>query len=328
MSLRFALLLLIFSLTGMFAESIETVVPATTSRVLGDSDSSALAYRGYRALANKDNGFLAVGTEGRIDWISAEGSVTRSQRIPNVSLTDLLVGEGFTVASGEKGFLFFSTNNGAFVQVESGTKSDLHALAFFSGKVLVGSDDGVLLVGDKTGTFQKQQLPLLGKIVSLSANDKVCYGVTDKGEIAHTKDGINWSVLDFNEFYAGYYKPCRFTQVLVTDTRIAVIGVHQDDTPALIFSTEGSVWTERGLNYADENNLSGVLDVAPNNLIYNASIDEFVLCCNKGKLLVVPACSHCNKLYKFGTEDLYGMATTENNLLVAGGNYFVKSILY
>jgi hypothetical protein len=322
-NLRTVLLSLVIPLLTSFS-----IFAEADTTVLEEANTSGLPFLGYKTLVTDGESYLAAGTEGRIDKLSAEGGIIRSQRIPNTTLTDLLICENLCVASGEKGFLLFSTNDGPFVNVESGTSSDLHSLAFFKGKILVGCDDGILLVGDKAGKFQKKQMPLLGKIVSLSANEKVCYGVTDKGEITYTKDGINWTLFDFNEFYAGYYKPCRFTQVLVTDTRIAAIGVHQDDTPALVFSTEGTVWTEQGFNYTDESNASGVLDATPNNLTYDPTNDQFFICCNTGKLLLVPACSHCNKLIECGEANLFGIAITPSGLLVAGQNYFVKSMVY
>jgi hypothetical protein len=243
-----------------------------------------------------------------------------------VQLNCLLGKDQMLFAAGDKGSILLSTNNGAFRKIDSGTDKNIHSLLCFKEMILAGSDRGELLIGDVKGVFRKIQLTIKGNIVSLSTDNAVCYGVTDQGEVIHSTDGTNWTVLDFNELYKGYYKPCRFTRVLVTDNRIAVAGKHDDGTPALLFSSQGNVWTERILNYTDDQGTPAFLGNIPYDLLYNPSEDQFLLCCSKGKVMIIPTCSHCNKLYEYTTTDLKGIAGNKNTLMIAGDNYFTKLI--
>jgi hypothetical protein len=282
---------------------------------------------GYNALINVGDGFIAAGSDGRIDWFSASGNVTKSEKYPDEQLNCLLGNDQLMVAAGDKGTILFSSNKETLRKVNSGTDKNIHSLLIFNDMILVGSDLGELLIGDVKGVFRKIQLTIKGNIVSLSTNNVVCYGVTDQGEIIHSNDGINWTLLDINELYKGYYKPCHFSCVLVTDNRIAVAGKHDDGTPALLFSSQGNVWTERILNYTDDQGISAMLEDVPYDLLYNSAEDQFLLSCSKGKVMIIPACSHCNKLYEYTTADLKGIAGNENTLMVAGDNYYSKVIV-
>jgi hypothetical protein len=288
--------------------------------------SKGLYASGYNALINVGDGFIAVGSDGRIDWFSASGNITKSEKYPDEQFNCLLANDQLMVAAGDKGIILFSSNKETFRKVNSGTDKNIHSLLIFKDMILAGSDQGELLIGDVEGVFRKIQLALKGNIVSLSTNNIVCYGVTDQGEIIHSTDGINWTVLDFNELYKGYYKPCRFTRVLVTDNRIAVAGKHDDGTPALLFSTQGNVWTERILNYTDDQGIPAMLEDVPYDLLYNSSEDQFLLSCSNGKVMIIPSCSHCNKLYEYTKTDLKGIAGNVNTLMIAGDNYFTKVI--
>jgi hypothetical protein len=281
---------------------------------------------GYSALIAYENGFLAAGSDGRIDWISSSGIVTKSEKYPSVKFSSLLAYDQMIVAAGDKGNILVSTENKTFNKVESGTDLDIHTLAFFKGKILAGTNQGLLLIGDGNGSFQQIQLALSGNIVSLFAGYSDCFGVTDKGEIIRSKDAINWSVFDFNEFYKDYYKPCHFTRISVTENCIAIIGIHEDGTPALLFSSEGNVWTERSLGYNDEQGMPAMLDAIPNDLYYDPTDDQFLLCCSKGKLMVIPSCSHCNKLYEFIQADFNAISGNGNTWMMVGEDFCIKTI--
>ena len=162
-------------------------------------------------------------------------------------------------------------------------------------------------------------IDLKGNIVSVSAGASECYGVTDEGEIIQTSDGFNWSIFNFNEFYSGYYKPCSFTCISVTENMIAVAGKNQDNLPVLMLSAQGNVWSERSLDYTDENGYPRYLQEIPNSIFYDLSEDRFLLVCNKGKIMSIPSCSHCNRLVGLVTEEnLTGIAYNGGVLIVVG----------
>jgi hypothetical protein len=165
---------------------------------------------------------------------------------------------------------------------------------------------------------------LKGNIVSLSPGAAECYGVTDQGEIIQTNDGLKWSIFDFNDVYKGYYKTCSFTKVLVTPKQIAVIGKNADGTPVLYFTSQGNVWSERRLIYADENGFGGYLTDIPNDIYYDSFKDLFILACSNGKMLTIPSCSHCNKLYTISDKNLWGVSGNEHALILVGDDKFIK----
>jgi hypothetical protein len=279
------------------------------------------ASNGYQALTSCEDGFLAAGSGGRLDWISAHGVVLKSVQVSPFELNALLSINQSVVAAGDSGTLLISTNKSTFQKIDVGTNASIFSLARFNHKILAGSEQGLLLLGADNGPFQQLPLALEGNIVSLSANNTDCFGVTDKGEIIHSTDGTQWKILDFNTYYAGYYKPCRFNSILVTETEIAVAGAYDDGTPALFLSTEGTIWAERSLNYTGNQGEMCYLAEIPSSMLYDALQDQILLVCSKGKVMVIPACSHCNRLQTVSTENLRGLSENGGNWLVVGENF-------
>ncbi|MDP4201652.1 MAG: hypothetical protein Q8861_03085 [Bacteroidota bacterium] len=282
--------------------------------------------KGYNAVVAYADGFVAAGSEGRIDRISKAGAVIKSEKFAGIEFNALVAHEQTIIAAGEKGIMVISSNNDGFKPIDSGTDKTIHTLALFNDKIIAGTDQGELLVGTENGSFNKIPLALKGNIVSLSANSSVCYGVTDEGEIIHSKDGVQWEILNFNALYAGYYKPCSFTRVLAVDSRIAVAGKKDDGSPVLFFSTQGNVWTDRLLDYTNDERQMNSPTETLNDIYYYYPEDLYFLACNKGIMMQIPSCSHCNKLIPIGTDDLRCMAFNVNVLLFAGSNYSIKAV--
>jgi hypothetical protein len=109
--------------------------------------------------------------------------------------------------------------------------------------------------------------------------------VTDEGEIIRSDDGIDWEVTDLNQVYSGYYQPGHFTKVMVTEDRIAVTGFRNDGSPFLMLSARGKVWTDRALNYTDDDDNEGTLGDLPNDIFYAEAEDLFFIACNNGRLM-------------------------------------------
>ena len=280
---------------------------------------------GYTAIIHYQDGFLAAGSDGRIDRISKSGTVTPYEKFPEERLNCLLLYHESFIAAGDNGSILIFSNQGVS-KVNNGTEENIYTLAVFKEKIFAGADRGEILIGDINGVFKKIRLSLKGKIVSLSARSSDCYGVTDAGEIIHTADGIQWDIFDFNGIYAGYYKPCLFTKILATENQIAVIGKHDDGSPVLLFSTRGNVWTERTLEYTNDQVRTASLEDIPYDLFYDSREDLFILCCSKGKVMTIPSCSHCNQLMTYSAENLRGIAGVGNVLIMVGDNYYLKVI--
>ena len=281
---------------------------------------------GYKAITRNEDGFIAAGSDGRIDWITASGAIINSQKFPGENLNSILSNDKIVIAAGDRGTILISSEKGSFRKIDSDTKENINSLALFRGKFFAGSDHGEIISGDEKEYFRRTRLALKGNIVSVSSRISECYGVTDKGEIIHSVDGITWDITDFNQVYSGYYKPCYFTKVLVTENRIAITGRQNDGSPVLMFSNQGRVWTERPLNYTDDEGKKGFLTEIPNDIMYDESGDYFYLVCRKGKMMQLPSCTQCNKLTLISTEDLEGISSNDNSMVIVGGNFLIKVI--
>jgi len=281
---------------------------------------------GYRAVISYKEGFIAAGSDGRIDWISLSGRILKTEKFPGEKLNTLLYADEMLIAGGDFGLILVSASGAGFKKVESGTTKNIRSLTLFKGLIIAGTDDGGIISWDGKGNFRKNQVAVKGNIVSVSARISDLYGVTDEGEIIHSTDGVSWNISDFNKVYSGYYKPCYFTKVLLTDNRIAVVGYRNDGSAALYLSTQGTVWTERSLNYTDETGATGYLEDTPNDISYDATEDQLFIACNKGKLISIPSCAHCNRLMVVSASDLSGIAVNGDTVLVAGDDFFIRSV--
>jgi hypothetical protein len=281
---------------------------------------------GYTSVTQYKEGFIATGSDGRIDWISVTGKIVKSQRYQGESFNCILSDNKMIIAGGDKGILRISSDGEIFRKIETGLNRNINSLTLFNGVIIAGADNGVIVSQDQNGSFKEIKLNVKGNIVSVSSRTADCYGATDAGEIIHSRDGIHWDIIDFNQVYSGYYKTCYFTRVTVTENRIAVAGIQIDGTPVIMFSNQGGVWTERPLYYTDDQGMKMFLQDSPNDVIYDDVSDQFYLACNKGKLMQLPSCSQCNKVALFQDDDIEGISIFESTMILVGKNYFVKVI--
>ena len=306
--------------SGFNKSSVQEYVSVSPYPVLSDKP------KGYRGVVGYNDGFIATGSGGRIDLLSSTGRIIKSQKSTGVDFNCVASTDKMIITAGEKGVLRISSDGNSYSKIDTGTDKDINSLAIFNRLIIATADQGLIISGYPGGSFIEKQLNIKGNIVSVSASLSDCYGVTDEGEIIHSTDGTNWSIFDFNQFYSGYYKPCHFTCVLVTDDRIAVAGVRSDSTPVMIFSTQGNVWTERELYYTDEQGVSRYLEGSPMGISYNGTGDEFYLSCTGGKLMKIPSCSQCNEVAEISSADLTGISISGNNLIIVGEDFFIWTL--
>ena len=281
---------------------------------------------GYTSVIKYKDGFIAVGSDGRIDIISESGRVTKSDKFHEEHFNCILSNNQTIIAAGNKGAIMISSNNKTFKKIDSGTERNINSLVLFKGKIIAAADKGEILIGDDKGLFNKINLALKGNIVSVSARPSDCFGVTDEGEIIHSTDGVVWDIFDFNKHYSGYYKPCSFIKVVATKDQIAVVGRQNDGETILIFSTQGKVWTERNLNYTNDEGVVSYLTDTAYDLYYEKTMDQFILVCSKGMMMTIPSCSHCNKLYIISSVNLLGITGDDKTIMIVGENYFIKTL--
>lgn len=308
--------------TGILHDNPVTVYPfhhPETSRSIQDVSIE----EGYRDIISYGDIFIAVGTGGKIDRITGNGEyVSSGNTIVNVSLNEAVADGRSVFVAGDNGTILFSEDGELYKILQTGTGSDFNSLILFNGFLIASADSGILFLSNDGTAWHRLILQLKGNVVSLSAEGSECAGVTDAGEIILSDDGLNWEIFDYNETYRGFAKPCRFKKVLVAGKRIAVAGVHDDGTPAVLFSTMGKVWTERLLHYTDMNGQNGFLESLPNDIAYDPAEDQFLVACNKGEVISLPPCTKCNMVFRFGSADLHAAACSGNIVAVGGSGFF------
>ncbi len=174
------------------------------------------------------------------------------------------------------------------------------ASTYFKGRTYAGSDKGELFFIEND-ELHKLKMDIKGEIVSLSATDSQCFGVTSEGVIFNSQNGTDWTILDFNGYYSGFYDRCEFVAVAIGNESIAVLGKEDDGKPVLYTSSKGTVWAARELKYKDGNDDFILAEHPPVGLDYNKAEDEFIIIFEFGRIMTVPTCSHCNKLLRIGS---------------------------
>lgn len=288
--------------------------------------SDAGSTKGYRDIIFCYGKFLAVGNDGKIDYINSSGERTLVANACRSTLNSVISIDKIVVVAGDNGTVLFSSDGQVFTKVESGTDKNINGMAFRNELLIAGVDKGTILVSKNGKTWNSKHLEVKGNIVSVSANDSYWIGITDKGEIIRSYDGLNWEIKDYNKEYSGYNKSCIFKKVLLTNNRIVIIGTHDDGTPAVLFSSLGNVWTERPLTYHDEHGMIRFLTNKPNDLTYDPAGDQFILACDNGEIFGLPACTKCNTSSTVSSNDLNAIICTEDCLVSVGKGFSVNII--
>ncbi|HLN20538.1 MAG TPA: hypothetical protein VK213_05575 [Bacteroidales bacterium] len=283
---------------------------------------------GYRDIVVAGGKILAAGTNGRLDYYEAAPSAA-SFSIPYKSdISSVISVDRMILAAGARGYFIISEDGRNFKVSNTGTAYNINGITMFKNVLVAGADNGTILVSTDGISFGHIQPGVRGNILSVDSNDSFCIGVTDAGEIIKSEDGFTWRVTDFNKEYKGYYQQCTFSKVILTEDRIAVAGSHADNSPALFFSTSGSVWNERALNYEDERGDFRMMESQINDIAYDADKNVFLLACDDGFLMIIPSCSKCNELMKVTEKDIRAICLSEGKIVIAGQDFFIKDLAF
>ena len=250
----------------------------------------------------------------------------QSETIQDVKFSTVATNEKYLVAAGSNGAIYCAKEDRVFKPIRSETVKNVNCLTLFKNKVLAGYNSGELRIGSLDQKLEFANVELTGNIQSLSSNKTYCYGLTNHGEIFYTSNGTEWNVIDFNETYTGYYQSSTFSKILATQNQVAVVGKNSDGEPVLYFSSKGSVWTERPLIYTDEEGFKAKLNEMPRDIFYDAMHDQYLLLLAQGKLMTIPACSHCHQLYKITDAEIYAISGNDKHIILVGENGYIKLI--
>lgn len=184
----------------------------------------------------------------------------------------------------------------------------------------------LLLVGGFTAVYGQgsRHIAAHGELQAVCEDpDGIQWAVTDAGEILRSEDGFAWTVLDFNEAYAGYYPRMDFRAVAAGGGSVMVAGVDPDGHLSVYTSSRGTVWSVRSLEYVEAGERH-VLDVTPTSLSYDSQRDSFFLCGSGGTLFEMPGCSHCNRITRYPTDTLFVRIQAGVHALLLGSGGFRK----
>ena len=270
--------------------------------------NSVIPYKGW---------FAAAGESGKIDFFSPEGKLEKTVELPSATvINDVYVFRNCLVAAAD-GLLAVYDGEGI---KEITIDGDAVSLTVFRDRLVVGlntvSGAFVLCLDNLEDTPQVQLLAVKGTLTALSSSLQSCCGVTDKGEIFSTTDLENWSILDFNSQYEGFYPEMSFSDIETGTENMAVIGTTGTGVPAMFISSQGSVWSYRELSYSASRG-SYNLEEEPLAVVYDYLGDQYLLLCGGGVIFSVPACAHCNKYQRINANEIKSLAFTYQ------GDYFV-----
>jgi hypothetical protein len=282
--------------------------------------------KGYRDIISYDGKFIAVGTDGRIDLINNSGGKTPVSNTFKNDLNCAVIKDQMVIVAGEEGIILISSDGQVYTRAETATDKNINGIAFGKELFIAGADKGTILISKNGKSWNVIHLQVKGNIESVAANDSFFFGITDRGEIIRSGDGFNWEITDYNKEYAGYNKSCIFTKVLLTENRIVIIGTHEDNSPAVLFSSLGNVWTERSLSYNDDHGMIRFLINKPNGITYDPVRDQFILACDNGEIFSLPPCTKCNTCSAVSTNNLNAIICTKDFLVSVGEGFFVNII--
>lgn len=277
---------------------------------------------GFRDVVFDGSRFYAAGSGGKIEIIDISGKRTSMPVVSSTDLNSIVSNNEMMIAAGNNGKILFRPGESQFSEIRSGTVKNINCITFFRDLWIAGADDGLMLFSKNGKTWTLNQATFKGNVLSLDCNNSFCFGVTNKGEIIKSSDGLNWEVKDYNKEYQGYNPHCIFRKIIVLQNRIMIIGIHDDHSPAVLYSSLGNVWTERLLSYKDENGRMDMLSEEPNDIAYDADNDQFLVACNNGVIFTLPSCSHCNMLYKVSDQNIRSIAKSSDRFILAGDNFY------
>lgn len=277
---------------------------------------------GYTDIVLFKEKFIAIGTDGRIDKITKSGEAA-PLLMKNQKLNCAYVNHKTIIIVGNNGTILSSEDGNNFFESESGIDKNINGITGEKDLLVACADDGIILSSTDGKVWKVIQTNTKGNVISISSNKTLFAAITDAGEILLSKNGIEWDIRDINEEYEGYYQISKFKKILAVEHSIIIIGTHEDDSPSIMISSLGNVWSERIPYYIGEQGVDSFLENEPNDVTYDPVSDQFILACDNGVLFTLPACNKCNEYLKISEYDLNAIIYNDNYLWIVGAEFSV-----
>ena len=281
---------------------------------------------GYTDAAVSRDGFLAVGTGGRIDRISADGTRTSLSCPTEEDLLSVWSGDGYDLIAGRRGTLLCSTDGTQFEAATAPTQADLTGAVRYLGAFYVAGYDGGIYRSTDLRRWQDVWTGECG-LIGLAGMDYGIAAVSAAGDVAFSENTRNWTYQNFNRDYEGLYPDYTFTRVVGAGQSFFVLGyeTEQPNVPLMMYTEDTEVWMQRPLNMVDNESVQPedtwrILDLG-------FHTDQMIASCDAGRILTLPGCVACNKSDRLaGAGDLRCLAVRETEILAAGTDFFFQVV--
>lgn len=277
---------------------------------------------GYLAAVYSDGSFIAVGTKGRADLITLDKKRVPLQLPTQADLLDVCADGHVILICGRNGTILYSHDGNKFERCDISCRTDIFSVAASNGLYIAGSEQGLIFVSADGMHWTATRLPTENDIVSVAADNQYFMLITKETDVFVGFRGQNWKQINFNEEYAGYYKPQTFSKVLNIGSAFFVVGQPIGHTASpLIMSTElGDVWIPITLMMINGEPLDTSSKLEIRSLSHDSQ--DLVAVCNQGRLLKISECVTCHKLYDLSEVELTAMVYGNGHHLVVGQDFY------
>ena len=280
-------------------------------------------YTGYRDADAVGEGFVAVGTGGRIDLISVEGEVKTVESGTKEDLRCVYAQTPNIVVSGTNGTLLVSYDSGeSFSALDVGTKDDLYGAAAYEDVLYAAGENGVIYRND-AGSWTPMQMETRNDLISLISTNYCVAAITEETDICISTDGEEWEYMNFNEEYDGLYPRYVFTRAVGAGETFFILGYEEENpnVPILFFTELGEVYMEKGMTKINNEPVSEDMDLHIHDISFN--IDQIVGVMNDGRVLAITDCMECNEEKVLDEDkDLWATAAQEKGVLLCGEDFY------
>ena len=329
----FALSLLVLALLlscGCSKKEDETPVePAPVEEPQPEQEASEPVaedgYVGYRDAEAVGEGFVAVGTGGRIDFISIDGEVLSRESGTKADLRCVYAETPNVVVSGAGGTLLVS-NDGAdtFTALDVGTKGDLNAAVAYNDTLYAAGVGGVIYCQTPDG-WEAMQMETNHDFIGLVKTNYCIAAITAETDICISTDGQSWEYSNFNEEYDGLYPRYVFTRAVGAGGTFFVLGYEEENPymPLIMFTETGEVYMPKSMAKVNNEYFSDEMKIQIHDISFN--IDQIVGVMDGGRVLAITDCTECNEEKQLEEDnDLWATAAQEKGVLLCGADFYSR----
>ena len=284
---------------------------------------SADGYTGYRDADVLGEGFVAVGTGGRIDLISVGGEVKTVESGTKEDLRCVYAETSNVAVSGTGGTLLVSYDSGeSFTAMDVGAKGDLNGVTAYED-VLYAAGEGGVIYRNAAGAWEAMQMETRHDFIGIVSTKYCIAAITEETDICISTDGEAWEYMNFNEEYDGLYPRYVFTRAVGAGETFFILGYEEEhpNIPILFYTETGEVYMEKGMSKINGEYASEEMDLHIHDICFN--IDQIVGVMNDGRVLAITDCMECNEEKVLDeAKDLWATAAQEQGVLLCGEDFY------